>query len=172
MVAAVRRGASLRVVARRFGVSVATVAYWVQRAADQRLDRVDWHDRPSTPQRTRRTARAVEDQVLHLRKELTDSDLGAIGAAAIQDALRQQQVDPVPSLRTINRILDRRVALDGQRRVRRPPPPPGWYLPVVAARQAELDSFDIVEGLAMQGGRQVEVLNGVSVHGGLAASWP
>src|SRR5205823_8232048 len=94
------------------------------------------------------------------------------GAAAIQDALRQRQVQPLPSLRTINRILARRGALDGHRRVRRPPPPRGWYLPAVAARQAELDSFDIVEGLAMQGGRQVEVLNGVSVHGGLAASWP
>src|SRR5206468_11976287 len=113
MVAAVRRGDTLRVVARRFRVSVATVAYWVRRAADQRLDRVDWHDRPSTPQRTQRTAGAVEDQVLRLRQELTDSDLGACGAAAIQDALRQRPVDPVPSLRTINRILARRGALDG-----------------------------------------------------------
>jgi transposase len=172
MVAAVRRGETFRAVARRFHVSVATVAYWVERAKDQRLDRVDWRDHPSTPQRTRRTARAVEDQVLRLRKELSDSDLGAIGAAAIQDALRQRGLQPVPSLRTINRILARRGALDGQKRVRRPPPPPGWYLPVVAARQAELDSFDIVEGLAMPGGRQVEVLNGVALHGGLVASWP
>src|SRR4051794_10494031 len=52
------------------------------------------------------------------------------------------------------------------------PPPRGWYLPRVAAQQAELDSFDSVEGLAMQGGRQAEVRNGVSVHGGLVASWP
>src|SRR2546423_6584813 len=125
MVAAVRRGTPLRVVARRFGVGVATVAYWVRRAAGLRLDRVDWHDRPSTPRRTRRTARSVEDQVLQLRRELTDSDLGAVGAAAIQDALRRCHARPVPSLRTINRILARRGALDGRRRVRRPPPPPG-----------------------------------------------
>jgi len=62
--------------------------------------------------------------------------------------------------------------LDGRRRTRRPPPPRGWYLPDVAAAQAELDSFDIVEGLVIQDGPQVEVLNGVSLHGGLVVSWP
>jgi hypothetical protein len=46
------------------------------------------------------------------------------------------------------------------------------YLPDVAARQAELDSFDLVEGLVIQGGTHVEVLNGLSLHGGLAVSWP
>jgi len=30
----------------------------------------------------------------------------------------------------------------------------------------------VVEGLVIKGGPQVEVLNGVSLHGGLAASWP
>ena len=57
-------------------------------------------------------------------------------------------------------------------RTRRPPPPPGWYLPDVAAAEAELDSFDIVEGLVIKDGPQVEVLNGVSLHGGLVVSWP
>jgi hypothetical protein len=42
-------------------------------------------------------------------------------------------------------------ALDGQRRVRRLPPPRGWYLPEVAQDRAELDSFDIIEGLALHG---------------------
>jgi prepilin-type processing-associated H-X9-DG protein len=51
MVAAVRKGRSLRAVARPFGVGVATVASWVQRAQGQRLDRVDWSDRPSAPHR-------------------------------------------------------------------------------------------------------------------------
>jgi hypothetical protein len=36
----------------------------------------------------------------------------------------------------------------------------------------ELDSFDIVEGLVIRGGTNVEVLNGMSLHGGLPASWP
>src|SRR5205085_3688093 len=77
-----------------------------------------------------------------------------------------------PSVRTINRILGRRGALDGKKRTRRPPPPTGWYLPEVAAGRAELDSIDIVEGLVIKDGPQVEVLNGVSLHGGLVVSWP
>ena len=53
-----------------------------------------------------------------------------------------------------------------------PAPPPGWHLPEVASKRRELDSFDVVEGLVIKGGPQVEVLNGISLHGGLAASWP
>ena len=172
MVAAVRRGQSLRVVARRFGVGIATVTHWVERAKGQRLDRVDWSDRSHAPHQPRRTDTAVEDLVLQTRSELARGDLGAIGAAAIRQALREQGVLALPALRTINRILARRGALDGRRRTRRPPPPRGWYLPEVATAQAELDSFDIVEGLVLRNGPQIEVLNGVSLHGGLVVSWP
>ena len=56
--------------------------------------------------------------------------------------------------------------------MRRPPPPPGWYLTEVARRLAELDSIDIVEGLAIKDGPYLEVLNAVSLHGGLVGSWP
>lgn len=172
MVAAVRRGQSLRVVARHFGVGIATVAHWVERAQGQRLDRVDWSNRSHAPHQPRRTDTAVEDLVLKTRSELARSDLGAIGAAPIRQALREQGVVALPSLRTINRILARRGALDGRRRIRRPPPPRGWYLPEVATAKAELDSFDIVEGLVIRDGPQVEVLNGVSLHGGRVVSWP
>jgi len=172
MVAAVRRGQPLRAVAARFGVGVATVAHWVQRAKGQRLDRVDWSDRSHAPHHTQRTATSLEDLVLQTRKELAVSDLGALGADAIRQALLEQEIANVPSVRTINRILGRRGALDGRKRVRRPPPPMGWYLPDVAAAKAELDSIDIVEGLVIKGGPQVEVLNAVSLHGGLVASWP
>jgi hypothetical protein len=101
-----------------------------------------------------------------------DSDLGFRGADAIHEVLKGRQVAPLPSVRTINRILERRGALDGHRRIRRPAPPPGWYLPEVAAKRQELDSFDVVEGLVIKGGPQIEVLNGVSLYGGLAGSWP
>jgi hypothetical protein len=172
MVAAVRSGQSLRAVARRFRVGVATVAHWVQRAHGQRLDRVDWSDRSRAPHKTQRTAAAVEDLVLKTRGDLAQGDLGAIGAEAIRQALLDQGVAGVPSLRTINRILARRGALDRRHRTRRPPPPRGWYLPDLAAAGAEPDSFDIVEGLVLKDGPQVEVLNGVSLHGGLVVSWP
>jgi putative transposase len=172
MVAAVRRGQSLHAVACQFGVGVATVSYWVQRATGQRLDRVDWSDRSSAPHKTRRTDTSLEDLILKTRGELAHGDLGAIGACAIRQALLGQGVAGVPALRTINRILARRGALDGRKRTRRPPPPRGWYLPDLAKALAELDSFDIVEGLVIKDGPQVEVLNGVSLHGGLVVSWP
>ena len=145
MVAAVRRGQSLRAVAHQFGVGVATVAHWVERAQGQRLDRVDWSDRSSAPRHTRRTNTSLEDLVLLTRGELAHSDLGAIGADTIRQTVVQQGVTSVPSVRTINRILGRRGALDSRRRTRRPPPPKGWYLPDVASAKAELDSLDIVE---------------------------
>jgi transposase len=174
MVAAVRRGTALREVARRFGVALATVRLWVARADGQRLDRVDFVAKP--PGRRRPVNRAtedLEDLVLTLRRELKkSSDLGEFGARAIRDALRAKGVLPLPSARTIGRILERRGALDGRRRARRPAPPAGWYLPDLAARRAELDSSDIVEGLVIKGGTHVEVLNAPSLHGGLVASWP
>src|SRR5688500_13057011 len=51
MVAAVRRGSPRRDVARHFGVALSTVQLWVARAGSQRLDRVDWADRPDGPAR-------------------------------------------------------------------------------------------------------------------------
>lgn len=173
MVAAVRRGASLRTVARRFRVGVATVQLWVQRARHQRLDWVGWTDRPPIPRTIRRTDTVLEDLVLTVRRALKEtSALGEFGAAAIQRELLQRGIPVVPSLRTLGRILARRGVLDARPRVRRRPPPLGWYLPEVAASRAEVDSVDIVEGLVIKGGPQVEVLNVISLHGGLVGSWP
>lgn len=172
MVAAVRSGQSLRAVAKEFGVGVATVAHWVGRAKGRRLDRVDFSDRSRAPHKTRRTDTSVEELIVRTRGDLAKGDLGAVGAEAIHQALVGQGVAKAPSMRTINRILGRRGVLDGKKRIRRPPPPKGWYLPDVAKAKAELDSIDIVEGLVIKGGPHVEVLNGVSLHGGLVASWP
>jgi hypothetical protein len=174
MVTAARRGQALRRVARRFGVSLCTVQRWVGHAAGQRLDRVDWSDRPSGCHlSTRRVPSDLEDRVLALRQELrASSALGEYGAAAIHRALRQEERSPRVCVRTIHRILERRGALDGQRRRRHAPPPRGWYLPDLAARRVELDSFDLVEGLVIRGGTDVTVLNGISLHGGLCVSWP
>ena len=174
MVSAVRRGASIRQVAKRFGVSRETVKYWLIRAADRRLDRVDWSDRPRGPrQPANKVSAEIEELVLTLRRELKEtSALGEYGAQAIRREMIRRRPRPLPSLRTVGRILDRRGALDGRRRVRRPAPPAGWYLPQLADRTAELDSFDIVEGLVIQGGFAVETLNAISLYGGLVEAWP
>jgi transposase len=174
MVSAVRRGECVSAVARRFRVARSTVRLWVGRAQEKRLDRVDFADERSGPRRpANKTSRSIEDLVLSIRRELReDSALGEWGAAAIHRELKKRRARPLPSVRTIGRILERRGTLDGRRRVRRPAPPPGWHLPEVAGGRAELDSFDIIEGLVIQGGLNVEVLNGISLHGGLAESWP
>src|SRR5262245_6859425 len=173
MVAAVRRGRSQHEVAQEFHVSRSTVHYWVRHAHGRRLDRVDWHDRPHATRESARTAPAVEDLVLAVRTELErDSDLGFHGADVIHEIRKSRRVERLPSVRTINRILERRGALDGRKRTRRPAPPPGWHLPEVASKRQELDSLDVVEGLVIKDGPRVEVLNGVSLRGGLAAAWP
>ncbi len=173
MVEAVRAGQSVRAVAREFRVSRPTVERWVVRASGERLDRVDWTDRPCAPHTLHRTAPDTEDQILAVRHELrTTSALGEYGAAAIRRELLVGGMHAVPAVRTIGRILERRGALDARRRVRRPPPPRGWYLPQVAAGQAELDSFDVIEDLVIEGGIHVDVLTALSLHAGLAGAWP
>src|SRR5918994_5661224 len=173
MVNAVRWGGSIRRVARLYHVGVATVERWCERARNQSLEEVDWTDRPSAPHRIQRTSAPMEDLVLTVRHELkASSALGEYGALAIRSELLDRGIAGVPSVRTIGRILERRGALDGRRRLRHRPPLPGWYLPDVAARTSELDSFDVVEDLMIEGGIHVDVLTGISLHGGLVACWP
>jgi len=173
MVSAFRRRKSLRKAAAQFGVAPGTVRYWVQRAAGRRLDRVDWEDRSRAPQRTQRTSAALERKILAIRRRLKErSALGEHGAVAIRRALQANKLAPCPSVRTIGRILQRHGVLDGRKRVRRPPPLRGWYLPEVATEQAELDSFDTIEGLAIRGGPHLTVFTGISLHGGLPVVRP
>lgn len=173
MVAEVRAGASMRAVAQRHDVSLSTVQWWCRRAGTVPLDRVEWSDRAPIARTVHRTAAAVEERVLALRRELREtSDLGEYGAQAIHRELVARGPGLGPSVRTIGRILERRGVLDVGRRIRRPPPPPGWYLPEVAVAHAELDSFDIIEGLVLRGGPRLEVLTALSLHGGLPGAWP
>ena len=174
MVAAVRQGESARAVGRRFHRALKTVQYWLTRAGTLPLDLVDWGDRPSRPQQSpRRTSAAVEQQILETRQTLrTVSDLGEYGAVAIHAALTEAGVCGVPSLRTINRVLERHGAFDGQRRQRWPAPPRGWYLPDVATGLAELEQFDVIEGLILEGQGEVQVLTGIALHSGLCVAAP
>jgi transposase-like protein len=175
MVEAVRAGSSQRAVARQFGVSLATVQLWLKRAAGGALEQVDWTTQAPIARHVRRTGRDIEDRIIDLRRVLREeSILGEYGPVAIRRALEQEPdlSGPLPAVRTIARILERRGALDASRRVRRPAPAPGWYIPEVRRRQVELDSFDVISGLRLRGGLELDILTGVSLHGGLPAAWP
>lgn len=172
MVRAVRSGQSLRFVARSFGVSVATVVSWVERARGKRLDWAAFANRK--PGRAwNRTAPEMESLILSTRRTLREeSVLGEYGADAIGAVLQAEaSIAHVPSRATIQRVLERHGALDAVRRNRRPAPPKGWYLPDLARGQVELDSFDFIEDLKIAGGPLVSVLTGTSLHGALADAW-
>jgi len=172
MVAAYRAGASLREVAKDFNETKSTVQRWVAHAQGKRLDRVDFHDKPSGSQQPKnKSSTKLEKRVLQLRKYLKDkSILGLHGAEAILGEMLRRGDQVVPTSRTITNILKRNGMIDRRTRIRRPAPPPGWYLPDLVKQKVELDTFDIVEGLYIHGGQEVQFLNGLSLHGNLLHS--
>lgn len=108
-----------------------------------------------------------------LQQLATGSALGFVGAQAIHDALVGQSPPlPVPSVRTIGRSLRCYGLLDGQPRVRRAAPPPGWYLPAVAQQRAELDAFDVIEDLRMEGAGLFQVFTTRALWGPVVGAWP
>ena len=172
IVEAVRLGDSQREVATRFGVGRGSVQRALARAGEEPLDAVGWADRTTAPHRTRRTDPAVEQLVAEMRVALRDSILGDHGPAAIRRALLARDDGPVPSVRTIARVIERLGLLEHRRRVRRPAPPRGWYLPTVAAGDAELDEFDGIMDLKVFARGHLDVLTGISLHGGDPDAWP
>lgn len=155
-------------------MSLATVQLWLARAGDLPLDAIDWRDRSSTRHQSSRIDEVTEELVLDIRRRLREeSALGEYGAAAIRRELatRDDLARALPAIRTIGRILERHGALDARRR-RHPAPPPGWYLPEVRDRQVELDAFDVIEGTLLADDRPLDVLTGISLHGGLRSAWP
>jgi hypothetical protein len=173
MVVAVRRGQTQRAVARRFGVGLGHLQYWLARTLGQTLARVDWSDQSHAPhQQGRQTDVSLQRRILALRQELRQGDLGFVGAQAIQDALRSgSPKGKRPSLRTIGRILKRHGALDAVRRVRRAAPPAGWYLPDVASGGAELDAFDVIEDLPLEAGPRLDVFTTRALWGSVCGAW-
>jgi hypothetical protein len=134
---------------------------------------VDFSDRSRAPRRLTRIPKELEDTILAIRKHLRESsDLGEYGDEAIRRELSRLGTLSLPCSRTIARVLQRRGALDRRHRLRRPPPPPGWYLPEVACGQKELDSFDFIEDLSLEGGPHFDVLTGISLRGGWPDAWP
>jgi putative transposase len=174
MIAAVRSGKSQRGVARSFHVALRTVQRWQARAEGHSLDRVDWSDRSRAPHRMpRHTSPEIEAAVLTCRRQLKEeSPLGFYGADAIHVAMRGNELSgAIPSVRTIGRILARNGALDHRGRIRHAAPPPCWYLADAARGCAELESFDVIEGLAIEGRGDVEVLTGRALWGCETLAW-
>lgn len=169
-----RRGQSIRSVAQTFRVSKTTVERWVNHAKGKRLDRVDWNTQAQEQTApVNRSSVDIEHCVLSLRKELKEhSPLGEYGADAILREMQQRGCPHPPSRPTINRILKRHGAFDGRKRKRFLPPPTGWYLRPLANKIAELDQFDYIEDLYIEGGEIVQVLNAISLHGGVVGSYP
>lgn len=173
MIRLVRQGRGIREVARKLRVSPGSVLFWVHRSKKVRLDRLDLQDRSHVRHRLRKVSMSTEKRVLELRRWLKEeSALGEFGAVAIHRELVTAGAPMPPSVRSIGYILERHGALDYRRRLRRTPPPRGWYLPSVRDGNAELDSWDYIEDLALKGKGLFDVLNVVSLHGGLAGSWP
>jgi transposase-like protein len=172
LVRAYRAGFSVREVARDFGVSQSTVHRWVKLASGQRLDRVDFHNKKTgTPQPRNKSSKRFEQDVLRIRKELKEkSILGHYGAESIRAEMIRRGEQSVPTSRTIANIVRRHGLTDQRTRIRRPAPPPGWYLPDLVKQKVELDSFDIVEGLYLFGGEEIQLLHGISLHGSLVHS--
>jgi hypothetical protein len=119
------------------------------------------------------TLASTEALIAELRASLArESALGFIGAEAIAAALSGRlPAEEVPSIRTIGRILVRLGLLDARKRVRRAPPPTGWHLPAVAARAAEVDAFDCIEDLPIEGVGLAHILTAKSLLGPLVGAW-
>ncbi len=166
---------ALREIARRFRLALSNVQYWVQHALGQRLQRVQFQDQSRRPRRSPSAlSHRMVDRILALRQRLRHRDaLGEYGPVALLRTLRAESPPghPLPSRTTIANVLKRHGWVETTRRLRRPPPPPGWHLPQVAQGHAELDSWDVVEGLVIQDVGEVQVFNGISLHGSLCGSF-
>ncbi len=174
MIGMVRRGESQRAVARKFKVSLHTVQRWWRRAKGLELDAVDWSERPHTAHNiANKTLAGMERQICALRKELeSQGALGFSGAQTIHQVLQEgEDVSPIPSVRTIGRILRREGFLDRPRRIRNAAPPAGWYLPGLTERTVDLDCFDVIEDLRMDGVGLFQVFTARTLWAPLAEAW-
>jgi putative transposase len=175
MVKMVRQGKSQRAAARRFRVTLHTVQRWLARAEGLELQGVDWSDRSHVAHIVaNKTPADVEQKICALRKQLESSAaLGFSGAQSIHEVLQGAE-DPVakPSVRTIGRVLRRKGFLDRPRRLRNTAPPAGWYLSGLSGRSVDLDCFDVIEDLRMDGFGLLQVFTARTLWAPLAEAWP
>jgi putative transposase len=131
----------------------------------------EWFRERSRRPRTmpRQTAKDAEAIVQLLRQEL-DGSGSFSGAQAIRWEMEERKLDPLPSVRTINRILDRHDLV--RRRT-------GGYLPkgkkypqLVAGEPGEVHQTDFVGPRYLHGGIRFYGLNSVDLATGRCATEP
>lgn len=174
MVEMVRSGFSQRYAARKFRVSIDTIQRWLKKSKGLALSKVDWSDRSRAPHRVHnRTMPEMEQMILECRRKLgsADNPLGFVGPEAICEALTSKGI-LAPHPRTVARILKRHGVLDSRVRRRFSAPPTGWYLPNVAKELADIDFFDVIEDLAIEGKGRIDALTSTTLWGPFANVWP
>ena len=175
MIEMLRRGRSQRAVARELRVSLHTVQRWWERAKGLELGAVDWSERSHVAHRiANKTSADMERKICVLRKELESKGaLGFSGAQSIHEVLQgRPEVGHLPSVHTIGRILRREGFLDRARRIRNAAPPAGWYLPGLAERRVDVDCFDVIEDLRMDGVGLFQVFTTRTLWAPLVGVWP
>ena len=158
VVTAVRlEGRSKAEVARDYGVS----ARWIYELC-RRFDlegEAGLEPRSRRPHRSpRRTSEAIEDEIVALRKELSDLGVDA-GAHTIAAHLQRRHGATVPSVATIWRILSRRGFVTPQPQKR----PRSSWTRFEAAMPNERWQADITHW-RLAGGTEVEILNALDDH--------
>lgn len=176
MVALVRRGKSQRYVARRFGVTLRTVQRWLDRASDQPLASVNWKARAHAPSAVaNKTAVVLETRGLRVTQAARDGERPGVrwGASHSRGAPR-----PVSFPRGAQRADDRAYS-PTQRFARLSPPDSsgrstaGLVSACAAAQQlAEIDCFDVIEDLRMEGFGLFQVFTARALWGPTVSAWP
>jgi transposase-like protein len=99
-------GDKIETICREMGCAKSWLYKWRDRyQADNPTWTQEWSRRPETS--PAQLSAPIEEDIMHLRHALLPQSAGPASAAAIQQALKDKASAPVPSLRTIYRVLQR-----------------------------------------------------------------
>jgi transposase InsO family protein len=147
-------GATVTDVARRYGVSRATLHRWLVRHANEGLGGlVDKSCRPDTC--PHQMPPHVEAKVLEMRRVHPDW-----GPRTIRNRLNRADVQPLPSRAGIYRALVRHHLIDPKRRRRRPSDYKRWE----RSRPMELWQMDVTLGVRLADGSRPSIVTGIDDH--------
>jgi transposase InsO family protein len=160
--AVVLEGRSVREVARDHGVSKSWVSVLVTRYRAGGYDALEPRSRRAN-RRPNRTPDEVEDAIVRIRKQLIEDGFDA-GARTIHWHL-SKEIDTVPSISTIWRVLSRRGFVDPQPEKR----PKASFIRFEAALPNECWQADVTHW-QLKGGRDIEILTFIDDHSRLVVA--